>query len=512
MITLIFDNSTKIPMYEQLYRFIRIEIESGRLAANEKLPSKRKLASHLKISIITIQTAYEQLVAEGYLRVAPKSGFFVQPFDNNHYDESYRFAKIPVDNICSNFKKNTDIQEIYDQERYENESHRQKYYKNEIGINEFHNEENNTKKSYEYEFKTNVVDTKLFPFATWAKLAREVLSENSDELLNITHPQGSYELRKEIANHLYNFRGIKITTEQIIIGAGSEHMIELLIQILGRNSVYALENPGYNKIYKIYKSNDVVTVPISLDEQGFNVENLRRTSANIAHVTPSHQFPSGIIMPVGRRKSLLKWANESSTRFIIEDDYDSEFRFSGSPIPALQGLDYEGKVIYLNAFTKTLAPSLRINYMVLPPKLLEAYQNRFMFHSCSVSNFEQYILGKFMNRGHFERHLFRMRNAYKKRRDRFMSAIYESKAGGIIDFIGYDAGLHLLMKINNGMSEAQLINKASEEGVRVYGLSEYYTASSQDCPESTVVIGYSGFDSSQIDAAVYKLEKAWVVL
>ncbi len=467
MLTLIFNSDVKSPMYEQLYRFIRTEIENGKLPANEKLPSKRKLAAHLKISTVTVETAYSQLSAEGYLKSVPKCGYFIQPFERSLLHSA------------------SSILQVYIQQ-------------------------NTSKESYQYDFKTNVVDTKLFPFATWAKLAREVLAESRDELLNVTHPQGAYSLRKEIADYLYNFRGVKADAEQIVIGAGSEYMMCLIIQLLGRNNVFAVENPGYHKIIKTLRSNDLMTVPIPLDGQGLSVNKLRETNAAIVHVTPSHQFPSGIIMPVGRRISLLKWANESDSRYILEDDYDSEFRFGGQPIPALKGLDRSGKVIYMNAFTKSLAPSLRISYMVLPPKLLEIYRNNFMFYSCNVPNFEQYTLTKFMKGGYFERHLSRMRNAYKEQRDVFIAAVSRSKLAEIIDIFGQDAGLHLLMHIKNGLDETQLLEKAKTAGVRVYGLSEYYSFQPCDCPKSTVVIGYTGVSREKIDAAVKLLENVWV--
>ncbi len=470
MITFIIDINSKTPMYEQLYRFIRAEIEKGKLLSDEKMPSKRMLATHLKISTITVENAYAQLVAEGYLKSVPKSGYFVEPYEHNLLHKQ------------SNIFNNENI-------LFNAPSHN---------------------KIYEYDFKTNVVDTNLFPFSTWAKLAREVLSESSNELLNVTHPQGCYELRKEIADYLYNFRGIKANTEQIVVGAGSEYLIGLIIQLLGRKSIYAVENPGYSKINKIFESNDVVTVPVSLDEQGLSVTKLAKTNANVVHVTPSHQFPLGIIMPVKRRISLLSWANESSNRYILEDDYDSEFRFAGHPIPALQGIDCNGKVIYINSFTKSLAPSLRISYMVLPPQLLKIYQQKFMFNSCTVPNFEQYTLNKFMNKGYFERHLSRMRNAYKQRRDLFIKAITSSKLDKYVDIIGQDAGLHLLLHIKNGLDEAQLVAKAKAVGVRVYGLSEYYNFPAQHYHKSTLVIGYSGFQQTQINVAVERLEKAWM--
>jgi GntR family transcriptional regulator/MocR family aminotransferase len=466
MFTLIFDDNSATPKYEQLFKLIKKEIETGGFKANEKLPSKRKLALHLKISPVTVETAYSQLVAEGYLRTVPKSGYFVQSLENGLLNFEERSFQIPLS-------------------------------------------EQTTKEKYAYDFKTNVVDTTLFPFSTWAKLGREVLSGSSNELLNVTHPQGSYLLRQEIAQYLYHFRGIKTTAEQIVVGAGSEYLLGLIIQLLDRKSVYGIENPGYYKTSKIYHCHDIKTIPIPLDEQGLSIKSLKKTSANVVHITPSHQFPLGIIMPVSRRISLMNWANEDDNRFIIEDDYDSEFRFTGQPIPALQGLDRFGKVIYINSFTKSLAPSLRINYMVLPPKLLKIYRQKFMFYSCTVPNFEQYTLSKFMNRGFFERHLFRMRNAYKERRDLFITGILSSKLAPHVEIIGQDAGLHFLMRVENGMDESQLVSTAKQANIRVYGLSEYYHFPDKNCPQSTVVIGYSGLHPDQINQAVELLESIW---
>jgi GntR family transcriptional regulator/MocR family aminotransferase len=287
----------------------------------------------------------------------------------------------------------------------------------------------------------------LFPFATWAKLAREVLALNSDELLNVTHPQGVPSLREEIAAHLYKFRGIRVPADSIVVGAGSEYLLVLLLQLLGRERIYALENPCYGKIYKLFQSNDIRTIPIALDEHGLSVRDLTASDASVVHVNPSHQFPTGIVMPVGRRMNLLQWAAAADNRYIIEDDYDSEFRFAGQPIPAMQGLDHADKVIYINAFTKSLAPSLRISYLVLPPPLMERYREKFMFYSCTVPNFEQYTLYRFLHGGYFERHLNRMRNACKERRDLFITLLKDSRLGEVAEPVGAEAGLHFLLRV-----------------------------------------------------------------
>ena len=466
MITTTLDPANPRPMYQQLYQFIRREIESGRLPAEEKLPSRRKLAAHLKTSLATVGTAYAQLTAEGYIRSVPKSGFYVQSFAVHSFPDGPP-AALPE------ARPGTEPPE-----------------------------------RYKYDFQTNLVDTNLFPYSIWARLARKVLSEGGEDILNSADPQGAPVLRREISKYLHDFRGINAHPDQIVVGAGSEYLLGLLIQILGRGKVYGVENPGYPKNSKIYLGNDVEIIPISLDDQGLSAEELEKSGAEIVHITPSHQFPLGMVMPVSRRVALLRWAKEKGGRYILEDDYDSEFRFAGRPIPALQGLDPE-KVIYTNSFTRSLAPSLRISYLVLPPRLLAVYREKYLFYSCPVPGFEQHTLYRFMSGGHFERHLNRMRNAYKERRDSLISAVMKSSLGECVEVIGSDAGLHFLLKVNNGMSEEQLTAMAKAAGVRVYGATEYCVQKTGKCPRSTVVIGYAGFPSEDISPAVRKLEEAW---
>ncbi len=322
MFTPILDSSQRRPLYEQLYRYIRGEIEAGRLAAGERLPSKRALAAHLKISVVTVEGAYGQLLAEGYLRSEPKRGFFVQAVQEEHRSPApARTLSVPAPPTPA----------------------------------------------LPYDFSTSAVDIALFPFATWAKLMREVLSEQAAPLLASPHPQGLPALRRAIAEHLYRFRGIRADAEQIVVGAGSETLIGLLVQLLGREGGYGVENPGYTKTQRILTSCGAAVRPLPLDGQGLRVDALEEAGVRVVHVTPSHHYPLGIIMPVARRQALLRWAEAAPDRYILEDDYDSEFRFSGRPIPALQSLDGGERVVYLNTFAKSLAPSLRISYMVLPP-------------------------------------------------------------------------------------------------------------------------------------------------
>ncbi len=299
--------------------------------------------------------------------------------------------------------------------------------------------------------------------------------------------------------------------DQIVIGAGVEYLIGLIVQILGKSVTVGFENPGYYKSYNIISNNDVKIDLIGLDENGMKVDLLERSEANVAYITPSHQFPTGVIMPIGRRIQLLNWANGSDDRYIIEDDYDSEFRFNGRPIPALEGLDLNDKVIYLSTFSKSIAPSIRIAYTVLPRRLLSVYKKNFSFYSSTVSRFEQHCLYKFIQDGHFSRHLNRMKNIYRSRKDRLVECLKGSKGADMITIIGENTGLHLMTRVENGMKEEELVRSAGNVGVKLYGLSRYYIEDNGDIPEATVILGYSGFELEEISDAVKALERAWFV-
>ncbi len=465
MLTYVLKPQKGKPLYEQLYSFIRKDIESGLLKSGEQLPSKRKLAAHLKVSVITVEGAYAQLLAEGYIRGEARRGYFVQPL----LIEEQKGVGAKESLIWGHQKQPSP--------------------------------------QYDYDFATNAVDTEDFPFSTWAKLMRQVLWE--DQLLEATEPKGLYELREAIVRHLYEFRGISAEPEQVVVGAGSEYLTGLLIQLLGREKGYGVENPGYDKIRKILQKNGAEVLFVPMDEMGLNVEELRRSDASVVHVMPSHHFPLGIVMPAARRMELLRWAAEKEGRYIIEDDFDSEFRFSGRPIPALQRLDQQERVIYMNTFTKSLAPSLRIGYMVLPPHLMCRYQKDFLFYASTVPVFEQMTLARFMKRGHFERHIGRMRSLYKGRRDALISAALQSPFGGQIQFSGEDAGLHLLLSVQNGMSEEELVARAQKAKVGVYGLSRYYAIPDPRMKPSTLVLGYARLRPEAMAPAFSRLAQAW---
>lgn len=334
---------------------------------------------------------------------------------------------------------------------------------------------------------------------------RQVLSQQDTRLLEPLHFQGVYELRRAIARHLRDFRGMEVTPEQIVVGAGTEHLYTLIIQLLGRNHIYGVENPGYQKIAQIYQSNGVGCRWIPLDERGLSMDALEKSDVNVIHISPGHHFPTGIVMPVKRRQELLSWAGKDRMRYIIEDDYDSEFRFQGRPIPTLQSIDLQGKVIYMNTFSKTIAPSIRMSYMVLPPHLAVRYQEKLGMYSCTVSGFEQYTLARFLDEGYFEQHINRMRNFYRNQRNHMIHAIRESRISSQAEILEEDAGLHFLLKVKTDLSDKDLISRLEEHRIHVKSLRDY-TYGAQDCEEHLLVINYSGVRNENVEKGIALLE------
>ena len=437
MLTYELKKSPGVPLYEALYRCIRQDILSGRLAAGEKLPSKRALATHLEVSKITVEAAYNQLLAEGYIRSLEKVGYFVETLPKQSAEPVFKEAKEP---------RQEDLIDL-------------------TGDSPSH-----------------------FPFSVWSRLQREVMLDLGEGLLLPLHKQGLPALRNAIARHLNQFRGMQVDPENILIGAGTDFLYNLLVQLLGRDKRYGVEEPGYSKIQKIYEAAGAACNLLTLDREGVDPEELGDTQ--VLHISPSHHFPSGIVMSHNRRQTLLHWAAEKEDRWIIEDDYDSEFRFNAHPMPALHTLNGGEKVIYLNTFSKTLAPSIRISYMVLPGQLMAEFRKNLGFYSCTVPSFEQHTLERFLSRGHFEKHINRMRKFYKSIRNRVVDAIVRSPAASKLTILEEHAGLHFLVQVDLPLTDAQLVAKCRELGLRVAALSSYYRFPEEN--SHCLVINYSG--------------------
>ena len=434
---------------------------SGQLKSGDKLPSKRSFAKNLDISTITVENAYAQLMAEGYIYSLPKRGYFVSEVKTFSEKQPERVSELP---------------------------------------------EKPKEETCFADFISNRTSHANFPFSIWAKLTREVLAGEDSTLLLPPPAGGIMELRKAIADHLYQFRGIDVSPEQIIIGAGTEYLYGLLIQLFGNEAVYAIEDPGYQKIAQIYTSHGVGLCYIPMDEGGVCTGVLEDSGADILHLSPSHHFPTGRVTPISRRYELLGWASKSDGRYIIEDDYDSEFRLLGRPIPALQSIDVMDKVIYMNTFSKSLSSTIRISYMVLPQKLLKQFYEKLGFYSCTVSNFEQYTLARFISGGYFEKHINRMRNYYRNQRDILLESIRKSPLAGKIKIKEENSGLHFLMELQTEMPDDLLEEKAGRMGLRISCLSAYYHQPEQ-AKQHVLVLNYSGIDREKMAEAIEILER-----
>ena len=464
-------------LYESLYKCIKNDILQGKLCAGEKLPSKRSFAKNLGISVITVENAYGQLSDEGYIYSMPKRGFYVSDIDM-------------VANPNTSAKTSADA-------------------------NLFDDSASITCSPYFADFSSNQTDSEIFPFTIWTKTVRSVLNDNRIQLMINPPCGGILPLRNAIARYLRDFRGMQVFSHQIIIGAGTEYLYGLLIQLLGKDLIYGVENPGYHKIGKICKSMDVSYSQVDLDENGVSIHELEENKIAIIRTSPSHHFPTGIVMPVSRRYELLGWAAKKKQRYIIEDDYDSELRLSGKPFPTLQSIDVSGKVIYMNTFTKTLASTVRISYMVLPEDLAKRFYSELSFYSCTVSNFEQYTLAQFMENGSFEKHINRLRNYYQNKRDAILKELKSGSIGKYITIQEEEAGVHFLMHIQSDCTEAEIVEKAKAGGVKLDPLSRYYIKNTekheqngQENPyENTYVMNYSSVNMENIKKVVQVLSQ-----
>ena len=456
---LLIDLRADCPIYEQIYEFIKNEIKNGQILPDTKLPSTRRLSQSLKISRTTVVNAYEQLLAEGYLRSRGGSGYIVNKLDDMDVLKRVSGSKERSYSILSGCK--TDSME----------------YDNLI------------------DFSPTKIDSKSFPYASWRSIARKVFSNDSSDVFTAGDKQGEYGLRVQIADYLHTARRVECTPQNIIIGAGSEYLILLLGLLLGRKHI-ALENPSYIKARKIFESMDWDIISVDMDDEGMNIGKLESVKADICYLMPANQYPTGVIMPIKRRRELIAWCYESSGRYIIEDDYDSEFRFVGKPIPAMQGLDPQ-KVIYIGTFSKAVAPAIRVAYMVLPDELIKKYESRLDFFSCTVPRSDQDILEIFIKEGYFERHLNRMRTNYRIKRDILIESIkkYLPKARVVEN----NSGLHILMTLED-LSEKEILDCGVNAGVRFYPISVFYTG--KNTKKSTVLVGFASLTEDDIKKGI----------
>ena len=455
MMTYELKKSPGVPLYEALYRCIREDILTGKLLPGQKLPSKRALSANLEISKITVEAAYEQLMEEGFISAREKVGYFVETVEGLRPPPALPQPQPePATESCVDLTAGGSAD---------------------------------------------------FPFSVWSRLQRSVMLDCGEDLLRPLPNQGHTGLRSAIAEHLRAFRGMNVAPENILIGAGTDFLYNLLIQLLGRDLLYAVEEPGYGKIRRIYAAAGAACVDAPMDQFGVMPEALGQ--AQVLHISPNHHFPTGVITPPARRLELLNWAAQGG-RWIIEDDYDSEFGFRSHPVSAMHSMDRHGTVIYMNTFSKTLAPSIRISYMVLPPALMAQFREKLGFYSCTVPSFEQYTLERFLREGYFEKHINRMRKAYKSRRTRLVELLKACPVADQITILEQDAGLHFLLRVETELEDEALKRRWREAGVRISALGDYYQGQTPPEDRRCLVVDYSGLTEetfAQLKTALQKL-------
>ena len=442
------------PLYEQLYAAVKADILSGALAGGEKLPSRRALAEHLNVSKTTVETAYGQLLAEGYLVSRERAGYFVE-------DIPLSGAPAPAEPVPAP----------------EDPPDR----------------------------APRGASAELFPFSVWARLMRGVILDKGQNLLQPVPNPGLPALRRAIAAELLRQRGMRVQPEQIVVGAGAEYCYNLLIQFFGRERLYALEEPGHRKIARICAANGVRVAPIGLDSEGLRADELEKSGASVVHLSPSHHYPTGIVTPIGRRQALMRWLAARPDRYAVEDDYDSEFRFSGRPIPTMQSMDTTGRLIYMNTFSRTIAPALRISYMILPAGLLPLWREKLGFYSCTVPSFEQLTLTRFLDGGFFDKHLSRMKKHYRAVRAQLLAELAASPLAARCTVLGADAGLHFLVRIDTARPESELRALLARAGLRPPLLSSFYIGTPEPQARACVVVSYAELDPDSFGKALRQL-------
>ena len=433
---LILDNGV---LYIQIYEYFKNEIINGTYKAHSKLPSKRNLAKEYKISLNTVDNAYSKLLEEGFIYSKERQGFFV-----SDVGELYVLDSKPI---------------------------------------HITKEEENI----EYDFSYSGVSEE-FPYKIFKKISSNIF-DNKDILEKVDY-QGYLPLRTQISEYLDKSRGFKAEPSQIVISSGSEYLFQIIFKLI--SGKFGIEDPGYSMLSNIMDTNDIKYEFISVDENGMDLEKLKKSKSDFCVITPAHQFPTGVIMNMQRRVELL---NMKKIKYVIEDDYDSEFKYSKRPVPALKSIDVNDKVIYIGSFSKSISPSFRVSFMVLPFDLVEKYNKIFKFFICPVSIMVQKMLTTFIETGEFEKHLNRMRKIYSKKRQLLIDMLRERKE---ITIKGADAGLHVVLEYPKNYSEEYIVKKAKEKKIKVYGLSSYGTK--REIP--SILLGFATLSEEKLKEGV----------
>ena len=465
MIYLSIDKNLKTNyIYQQIYEGIKECILQGKMKPDEKLPSKRTLAHQLKISVNSVMNAYDQLLAEGYIYATERKGYYVENITQFIHQKDSIKNQLP-----------SDLKEsLADKEGWLSLSH----------------------------MTSNI---SFFPFKEWLRCQQKAIDNHKRDLSELIHPQGPYIVRKTICHLIALTRGVICEPEQIVIGAGTISLIRQLMGIQNKNSVIAIEDPGYSRLYHLLKSMEFDIHPIKMDDKGISIQEIQSSKANFVFVTPSHQFPTGKIMPISRRIELLNWSTYSSDRYIVEDDYDSEFKYETDNIPSLQSLDRDQRVIYTGTFSKTMLPGLRISYMVLPPDLLREYHNNYPDLMQSSNTLNLFTLHYFIENGHYNKHVKRMNHYYETKRKLLINELL-NRFKDDIHIEDIPAGLHFFVHFKSDKNYDEIEKKAKQEKLEIYTLKRFMLKNKfKQKNRIDLVIGFANTQETKIAETVNRL-------
>lgn len=467
------------PQYVQLYTALKNEIVTGRLTEHTRLPSVRKLADLLGLSTTPVEMAYQQLLAEGFIQSKPRSGYYVEALPDPEVG--------PERAVHSEYGSH--------HQQSEATTSRRPLLRDD--------------KAYKYDFHMSQNDFTLFPYADWRRLYNQTMRLEQQEELFYGDPQGESGLRQQIATYLHRYRGVVCQPDQIVIGADQFGLLSLISLMLGhKHKRVGVENPGYLLYANTFRQHGYEAVPVALEEDGISISELYAADVGLVVVSPSHQYPRGMIMPVSKRLQVLEWA-QAVSGYIIEDDYDGEFRYHGRPIPSLQGLVLNANVIYMGGFAQVMAPAIGVWYMVLPEALMESYYSllRATLLEQSASRLHQRTLQAFMEKGLFEKHVRKMRSHYRKKHDALLEAVHRH-FGDRARVIGKDAGFHVLLRVHAEKSEEELKQLAIQAGVRASSASFTWLSPPQVMPKE-FFLGFAGIPLDQIEPGIKALYQAW---
>lgn len=456
------NQESNTPLYIQLYQALKEKIIQGDLKEDQRLPSQRQLADMNGISKNTVINAYDQLLVEGFIYAKERQGYYVADIDYQYHQRDQKPLLTVLEKV-------------------------------------------DTEEPFILDLTRSTADSSLFPFKEFSKIYKQLFLDYQNDIMQPSPAKGLQATREAIKDYLNLSRGVPCQTDQIVLGPNTQYLVQLLLTLFPRNIKLGLEDPGYRGLASFEEEGKLEVSPLSLDSEGVEMVSVQFENPDLILLTPNHQYPTGTIMPLARRQELLAWAREKQA-FLIEDDYDSEFKYSGIPIPSLKALDIDERVIYLGSFSRVVSTNIRLAYMVLPKSLQAAFDQKHVSLAPAVNSFNEWSMALFMESGEFERHLNRSRRFYKRKRDLLLEAI--SRQDPQAQIYGEEAGLHVLVQPSIPFQAERVKGLARAEKIRLKVLADYADQPLEGS-DQIIFLSFSAIKKDQIEELVTKLYQ-WI--